>query len=126
MAVVNLVNEGTQINQPNDSLAIVRILDAIRGGGTLNVTGFTDEFIESGHVIISDGTDYKPLGVSAGAYVALTGAQKLVGVQIQTVLTAKAGVGILTQGTVNPEVCKYKPTSAVLAGLPLIQFRGDF
>lgn len=126
MAVVDLVNEGTQFNQPNDSLVIARNLDAVRGGGTLNVTGFTDEFIQAGHVIISDGKDYKPLGVASGAYVALTGTQKFVGVSIQTVPTNDALVGILTQGTVNPEVCKYKPTAAVLAGLPLIQFRGDF
>lgn len=128
MATIDLINEGEQFNETNDSLVIVRNLDAVRGGGALNVTGFTDEFIYSGHVIIKDGNDYKPLGVTGSplAYAALTGAQEYVGVAIQTVPTAKAAVGIMTNGTVNPDVCKYKPTAAVKTGLTQIQWRADF
>lgn len=125
MAVANLVKEGTQVNPSRDSVAIVRILDAVRGGGALNVTGFADEFVEAGHVIIREGGDYKPLGVTGTAYKALTAGQTFVGVLINTTLASVSDAGILTQGTVNPEACKYKPTPAVLTGLPLIQFRAD-
>lgn len=125
MAVAILNNEAQQVNPSRDSVAIVRILDAVRGGGALDLTGFTDEVVESGHVIILEDGDYKPLGVTGAAYDELTGDQKYVGVLINTTSSPNTDAGILTQGTVNPEACKYKPTPAVLAGLPLIQFRAD-
>lgn len=40
MAVANLVNESTTIDTNNDSIVIVRNLDAVRGGRTLDVTGY--------------------------------------------------------------------------------------
>lgn len=40
MAVANLVNGSTTIDTNNDSLVIVRNLDAVRGGRTLDVTGY--------------------------------------------------------------------------------------
>ncbi len=124
MAVANLVNEPQNVNPTRDSIVIVRILDAVRGGGALDMTGFTDEIVEAGHVIIIEDDSYKPLGVTGSAYKALTGDQKYVGVLINTTMNP-TDAGILTQGTVNPEACKYKPTAAVLAGLPLIQFRAE-
>lgn len=125
MAVANLTKEGTTVNPERDSVAIVRILDAVRGGGAFDATGFADELVESGHVIILEDKNYKPLGVTGEVYDELTGTQSFVGVLINTTTKDDSDAGILTQGTVNPEACKYKPTAAVLAGLPLIQFRAD-
>ena len=55
MAVANLRNDPTGIITGNDNIVIVNHFDGIRGGRTLDVTGFTQKIINAGHVIIKDG-----------------------------------------------------------------------
>jgi hypothetical protein len=61
----NLNNDGEEIITGNDSIVIVDNLQSIRGGRTLDVTGFTPAVIKAGHVIIQKTADksYKPMPV---------------------------------------------------------------
>jgi len=77
----NLINDQEQIITGKDSVVIVDNLQSIRGGRTLDVTGFSPAVINAGHVIIKkDGEDvYKPMPVksagieSLGAHAAGSG-----------------------------------------------------
>lgn len=65
MATANLNNEPEQIITGKDSIVIVDNFQSIRGGRTLDVTGFKPEVIHAGHVIIkSDAGEYKPMPVT--------------------------------------------------------------
>ncbi len=84
MANVNLINGGSSLETDKESIVIVENFESIRGGRSLDVTGFTPEVIPAGHVIIKEtATDeYKPMPASdtsddgvatLGAVVAGTG-----------------------------------------------------
>jgi hypothetical protein len=63
MAYANLV-EQKEILTGQDGVVIVEYFEGIRGGRTLDVTGYTPTIIRAGHVIIvdSDG-EYKPMPI---------------------------------------------------------------
>lgn len=87
MATANLNNEATKIITGNDSIVIVDNFQSIRGGRTLDVTGFTPDVIQAGHMIIKDSDgEYKPMPVKG------SGAIKSLG-------TVTAGSGYTTDGT---------------------------
>jgi len=132
MAVANLVNSVEDIVSGNDNVVIVNIIESIRGGRTLDVTGFTPEVIKAGHVIIrdTDSGEYKPMPLNSGgtAYAALPEDHEYAGILINTVRTKKPMAGILTRGTVNHKAAPYPMVAilaAVRAALPLIQFVED-
>jgi len=81
MAIGNLSNTSATYDDGLDSIAIVDNLQSIRGGRTLDVTGFTPAVIRSGHVIIQATAtgQYKPMPV--------TGVNSI------------GGLGIVTPGT---------------------------
>jgi len=54
MATVNLANAGTTLDTSKDGIVIVDNFQSIRGGQTLDVTGFTPSVISAGHVIIKE------------------------------------------------------------------------
>lgn len=59
MPTANLNSAENQIDFSNDSIVIMKNLETVPGGRTLDVTGFTPTVIKAGHVIIekdSDGT----------------------------------------------------------------------
>jgi hypothetical protein len=67
MATANLAHAATTIDTTNDSIVIVDNLQSIRGGYTLDTTGFAPAVIHAGHPIIektSDGT-LKPMPATA-------------------------------------------------------------
>ena len=73
MTKANLNNEREQIIFGDDSIVIQKYISGIKGGRTLDVTGFSEKVIKAGHIIIrkdSDGT-YKPMPVTNDAYAAL-------------------------------------------------------
>jgi hypothetical protein len=76
MAVVNLTNESEEIITGNDNIVIVDVINSIRGGRSLDVTGFKPDVIRAGHVIIKDtaGGDYKPMPVTEDGAIATLGA----------------------------------------------------
>jgi hypothetical protein len=75
MAQANLVNESREIITGKDNIVIVDIFQSIRGGRTLDTTGFAPEVINAGHVIIKETAtkEYKPMPVSADNGIATLG-----------------------------------------------------
>lgn len=128
----NLSNAGTQIITGNDSIVIKLNLESIEGGRTLDVTGYTPEVINAGHILIQETAtgNFKPMPLNGGstAYAALPSGHTYAGVLIASILTKKAFAGILVRGTVNPSATPFDMTSilaAVKTALPHILFRAD-
>ncbi|WP_018629194.1 hypothetical protein [Niabella aurantiaca] len=74
MATVDLINPQEDFINPNDSIVIVDNFQTIRGGRTLDVTGFAPSHVWGGHPIIKETatSEYKPLPVVlSGAILAL-------------------------------------------------------
>jgi hypothetical protein len=132
MAVVDLTNEGVQINTEKDNVVIRKVIATIPGGKALNVTGFVPEVINSGHPIIVETAtkEYKPMPVNAGqtAYAALPALHTYAGVLIASILTKKASAAIMTVGIMNPEAAPYDfatIAAAVKTAKPLIDQQAD-
>ncbi len=130
MAVANLANAATTVDTSKDSIVIVDNFQSIRGGRTLDVTGFTPEVIKAGHVIIKETAtgEYKPMPISGSAYAALPAGHTYAGILISSILTARPMAGIMVRGTVNDVAGPYTISSilaAVKTALPLIDFRAD-
>ncbi|MDR1459784.1 MAG: hypothetical protein LBI60_06190 [Bacteroidales bacterium] len=75
MAVVDLTNEPQEIITGNDNIVIVDNFQSIRGGRSLDTTGFTPEVIKAGHVIIKETAtkEYKPMPVTGDNAIATFG-----------------------------------------------------
>lgn len=135
MAVANLVNPTREVVSGNDNIVIVDVFQTIRGGRTLDVTGYTPDVIKAGHVIIMETAtkEYKPMPVKDDGsgnmiYDSLPAGHTYAGIEINTILTVRPMAGILVRGTVNPKAAPYPMDSiltAVKAALPLIDFRED-
>ena len=136
MAQANLVNESQEVITGKDNIVIVDVFQSIRGGRTLDVTGFTPDVIKAGHVIIKQTStgEYKPMPVdlttdpAKPAYAALPAGHTYAGILIQSLLTKRPMAGIMVRGTVNPAAAPYPMDTiltAVKAALPLIDFRED-
>jgi len=130
--VVDLNDDNISIDTSADGVVIVDAFATVRGGRSLNTTGFTPSVLKAGHVIImaTATKDYKPMPLNGGAtaYAALPADHVYAGILRASILTKKPFAGILTQGTVNPAAAPYPMTSilsAVKAALPLIDFRED-
>ena len=132
MAVANLMNPPEGYITGNDNVVIVDVFQTIRGGKTLDVTGFTPNVINAGHVIIQETAtkEYKPMPLNSGAtaYAALPSGHAYAGIQINSVPTKRPMAGILIRGSVNYKAAPY-PMDTILAAvktaLPLINFRED-
>lgn len=132
MATVNLVNQKQDVITGNDNIVIVKVIDTIRGGRSLNVTGFAPSVIQAGHVIIEETAtgELKPMPVNAGntAYAALPEGHTYKGILIASIHTDKAFASILLRGVVNP-LASVLPLagiqSALSAALPHIIFQAD-
>ncbi|QDK80838.1 hypothetical protein EXU85_20385 [Spirosoma sp. KCTC 42546] len=128
----NLSNSGSQILTGNESIVIKVNLETIEGGRTLDVSGFTPEVIQAGHVLIQETStgNYKPMPLNGGAtaYASLPASHTYAGILVATVRTAKPFAAILVRGTVNPSATPFDMTSilsAVKTALPQILFRAD-
>lgn len=120
MAIADLTNPSIKIDFTRDTIIIRNIFQTIRGGATLDVTGFTPDVIYSGHPIINEiGTnEYKPMPVNAAGdqYAALPANHEYAGILISSILKTKPFAGILVRGSVNYEAT-YIPYGAILADL---------
>lgn len=131
MATYNLHNDLEGIIASHDNKVIVDQFHEIRGGRSLDVTGFTPEVIYAGHPIIVDGSgNYKPFPLNGtnDGYGALPASHTYAGILNASILTKKPAAGILVRGTVNPNAMQFSPASilvALKAALPLIDFRTD-
>lgn len=132
MTVVNLVNEPQGIITGNDNIVIVNHFDGIRGGRSLDLTGYTEKVVKAGHVLIetADGK-IQPLPVSEGAFTPLAkdATSKYCGVLVATIPASKPFAAIMTRGTVNPKAAPYTMSAELIAALktalPLIDYQED-
>lgn len=130
MTYASLNNEDQTLIDGNDSVVIMNNLESIKGGRTLNVTGFTPTVIPAGHVIIKETAtgDYKPMPISGTAYGSLPAGHTYAGINVATVLKARPFCGIMVRGTVNTVASPYTIASiltAVKAALPQVIFTDD-
>lgn len=125
------MSQMTEYSFGYDPIVIRKYVDGDKGGKLLDVTGFTDEVIKAGHVVIRDTatqSTYKPMPVSNGAYAALPQGYEYVGIVVGTVPTNEPYVAIITIGEVNDKVLPYDITtikSAFKAAVPTIVFAHD-
>lgn len=122
MALVNIAT-GETIDTGNDSIVIIKNLEVIPGGHTLDTTGFADEVIRAGHVIIertSDG-ELLPLPVSG----TLPADHTYKGILVASVLTAQPHASIMVRGSVNQLAVLYPIPAGAKTALTLIRFTQD-
>ncbi len=128
MTVANLNNEKEQIIFGDDSIVIQKFISGIKGGRTLDVTGFTDKVIKAGHVIIHKEGVYKPMPVADGKYAALPEGHNYAGVLYRSILATKPLASIMTWGEVNDVAKPFEMTDildAFKAACPHIDFIKD-
>lgn len=133
MAIVNLTSPLRTGGGGAEDLVIVRYIDGVRGGRSLNVETFKPAVIRAGHLIIQEIStgEYYPMPVKAdgSGYDVIPTGYKYVGVAVGSTLKSAPLVGIMTRGTVNPACAPYPMTdelvTALLHDLPHIDFRKD-
>lgn len=110
-----------------DPIVIRRYLAGIKGGKVLDTTGFTEEFIRAGHVIVREKASdtYRPLGVSGGAYVTLPDGSEYVGVVVASKSVKEPFVSIMHTGVVNDVACPYPFPEGLKAAVPTLVFEHD-
>lgn len=104
MATANLINAKQSMADGIDNVVIVNYFDGIRGGRTLDVTGFAPEVINAGHVIIKlSSGEYAPMPVNgeATAYATLPGGASYAGFLVASIPTKKPFAAIMVRGTMN-------------------------
>lgn len=113
-----------------ESVVIRKYLNGITGGVILDITGFAEDFVQCGHVIIRDTTtgEYKPMPVSDGNYSALPVNCEYVGFNITTASKDTPHVGVITAGEINDKALPYSIDTikeAIKKAVPTIQFGHD-
>lgn len=133
MAVqANLTDDTIKVDNSLDSIVIIENVVSIRGGKSLDVTGYPLDVLKAGHVIIKETAtgNYKPMPLAVGnaAYDALPAGHAYAGILNATILTKLPFAGVMTWGVVN-EVASPFPVAtikaAVVAAMSNIEFRSD-
>lgn len=115
-AQANLSNGNEVLGFGLDSVVIAHYVGGIAGGRTLDVTGFNEEVIKAGHIVIrstSDDTVFKPMPVSGTAYGTLPTGYEYVGVVVSTVSAKQPVVAIMNSGEVNDAAMPFEMSSAM-------------
>ena len=125
-------NTPKSIITESDNIVIVNYIDGIRGGKSLDVSGYNLDVIKAGHVIIRDtSTDtYKPMPLTAtdDTYDSLPANHEYVGILAASTPKDRPAVAILTFGVVNHKATPYPYDSiftALKSALPQVQFLAD-
>lgn len=110
-----------------DPIVIRKYIAGVQGGRVLDTTGYTEEFIRAGHVVIreKESDTYKPLKVSGGAYESLPAGCEYVGVVVSSKMTKDPLVAIMHTGVVNDVACPYPYPSDLKAAVPTLVFERD-
>lgn len=130
-AKANLVNESTTFLAGMDSVVIRHYVAGIIGGRTLDMTGFEEQVIKAGHVVIQNTTDetlFKPMPVKNGKYDTLPSGYKYAGVVVCSKPASEPLVGIMYSGEVNDVASPYPVDAikaAIKAELPTLVFMHD-
>lgn len=133
MSVANLTNPQEFYGDGMDSVVIRHYVAGIKGGRTLDTTGFAPSAVEAGHLVIFDPDTevYKPMPIAADgkSFGTLPSNHKYVGVVVNSVPASRAMVGIMYNGEVNDLAMPYKMDSAmkaaVLKDVPHLTFMHD-
>lgn len=127
--MIEVKKTSVKVDTAWDTVIIQNWIDGINGGKSLDLTGFNDEYLKAGHVVIKEGARFKPLIPSGGNYPALTSGQKYIGVVYKTHNPKIDGTAIMTRGKVNEKAYKnwtgLEYTDAIKSGLGLIEFGED-
>ena len=124
----DLTPNKNQIVFGDDSIVIQKYISGIKGGRTLDVTGFADSVIKAGHVIIVKNGVYAPMPVSGDAYAALPEGAAYAGILYRSIPAAKPAASIMINGEVNSEAVPYAMDSileAFKAACPHVVFIKD-
>ena len=114
MATQNLVNPRVTAETNKDTVIIDKVIETLRGGRTLDVTGFPDAVIQAGHVILLNGAgEFVPQPVDGTIPVGATA----VGILIGSINVNEPSAAIMTRGTVNEVPLKYPITAATKTAL---------
>lgn len=128
MTKSNLSAKKEQVVFGNDNIVIQKYISGIKGGRTLDVTGFTGDVIKAGHVIIVKDGVYAPMPVSGEAYGTLTSGHSYAGILYRSISTSRPEASIMTWGEVNSVAIPY-PMDAIMedfkAACPHIDFIKD-
>lgn len=129
MATSELGLKTYEINDSLDSIVVVNALGDVPGGRTLDVSALPAEqtVVRAGHVIIKTAAgEYKPLGISGGAYAAIASGETAVGILKASVLKTDPRAAIVTIGQINAAAAKTAVgapyTAAIKTALPRIEF----
>ncbi len=110
----------------NDSIVIRKYFSGLKGGRSLDVTGFEDsEYLSAGHVIISNGETFKPLAVSDGAYGELESGYSYVGILYRSILVKQPMAAIMTNGEVTTGALPYPLPDDFKEAMPFIREYSD-
>lgn len=130
---VNLADDNVVMDMSKDSIVIIENNASIKGGKSLDTTGYTLDVLKAGHVIIKETAtgNYKPMPINAGAtaYAALPADYTYVGILLATILTKRPFAGVMLEGYVNENASPF-PVATIKAAfmsatLNEIKFRGD-
>lgn len=124
MAESTLNKEVLQIDDSLDGIVTIQALAEIPGGRTLDVTGITDSVIKAGHVIVRDTANdvYKPLQITANAYIALPTKHEYVGTLKFAIPTSDPRAAIVITGVVNEAASPAPVAAAIKTALPGIKW----
>lgn len=111
MATKDLINARIKVDTSKDTVIIDKNIETIRGGRTLDITGFPDAVIQAGHVIILEDGEFKPQPIDGSK------AANAIGVLTVSILAEDQLASIMTRGTVNEVPLKYPITSATKTAL---------
>ena len=108
------------IDFSNDSIVIVKNLETIPGGKSLDLTGYAPLYVKAGHIItkVTATGVYQPLPVNDTLPVGNT----YEGVLVATVLASSPLAAIMVRGTVDKAAMEYPADATAIAALPLIRF----
>lgn len=127
---IDLLSRETFEDDTKEAVVILKVLDTIQGGVTLDTTGFTPDYIKKGHVLIKVNATgvIKPLGVTGTAFSALPADHSYYGICLTKQPKTEPLVGVMIQGAVNYKAMPYSATTILAAmstALVNINFRSD-
>lgn len=125
------VSKTKTFDSGKESVIIRNYVNGIMGGVILDMTGFSGEFIQCGHIIIRDtkSGEYKPMPVTGEAYVSLPESHEYVGICMTTAPVDTPHVGVMTAGEANDKAVPYPVDNKIKADLkiavPTLQWGHD-
>lgn len=129
---MSTITEKEVVSFGADSIVIRNYVGGIVGGKVLDCTGFTDDVINAGHLVIRDTINdiYKPMPLNEGktAYAALPSNHEYAGVVVASKMTKEPFVGIMYAGEVNDKAVPFPVDSlkaALKTALPQLVFMHD-